>query len=202
MVSVFMNTDKLGSVIWFTGLSGSGKTTLCSRLAKELLAANCRLQVLDGDIMRKSLCRDLGFTDDDRLENNRRIGYVARLLSNHGITVLVATISPLTIMRDFARSINPRYFEVFVSAPLEVCEERDPKGLYRRSRSGEIPNFTGVGSRYEIPTSPDVICDTATYSVEACVQLLLKALVEKDAIEPLPFFFDRTSAVANCCSNK
>jgi len=154
-----------GPVVWFTGLSGAGKTTLCRAVAEDLKAKGHPTQILDGDVVRSELWRDLGYSDQDRLENNRRLTYLARLLSEHGITVLVAAISPLQSMRDFARSSVTFFCEVFVDAPLSVCEQRDPKGLYRRARAGNLQNFTGIDAPYEAPGAPDVICCTAHESV-------------------------------------
>jgi adenylylsulfate kinase len=154
-----------GSVVWFTGLSGAGKTTLCRAVAKELTTKGHRTQILDGDVVRSALWQDLGYSADDRLEHNRRLAYLARLLSRQGVTVLVAAISPLRCMRDLARRSVSSFCEVFVDAPLSICEERDPKGLYRRVRAGDLYNFTGVDAPYEAPQSPEVICCTAKESV-------------------------------------
>jgi adenylylsulfate kinase len=165
-----------GAVIWFTGLSGAGKSTLCQRIAVELIKMGRPVHVLDGDIVRQELCRDLSYTIEDRIENNRRISYVAGLLSKFGITVLVATISPLRIMRETAREAADSFIEVFVDAPLDVCEDRDPKGLYKQARSGKIQHFTGLHSVYEPPIAPNVTCYTAQETIDDSTAKILRAI--------------------------
>jgi len=146
-----------GKVIWFTGLSGSGKSTLANALEMELHACGIRTYILDGDNIRQGLNKDLGFTDADRVENIRRIAEVAKLMMDAGLIVLTAFISPFRQEREMAREligIN-RFLEVYVSTTLEVCEQRDVKGLYRQARQGKIPNMTGITSPYEIPENPN-----------------------------------------------
>ena len=165
-------------VLWFTGLSGSGKSTIANALEKELHAQGIRTYILDGDNVRHGLNSDLGFTDADRVENIRRIGEVANLMVDAGIVVLTAFISPFQAERDMVRGLfeDDEFVEIFVDTPLDVAETRDPKGLYKKARLGEIPNFTGIGSPYEAPETPDIHIHTETESVEHIVTRLLKAL--------------------------
>lgn len=170
-----------GLVVWFTGLSGSGKTTLSTHLEQALHTEGVLTQSLDGDLLRSGLCRDLGFLPEDRAENIRRVSEVAKLSLDTGLVVLCAFISPNEAVRSTAKSIVGRdhFFEVYLNTPLETCEERDVKGLYKKARSGEIKDFTGVDAVYESPESPDVILDTTHISVEEAVQLLLKQVMKK-----------------------
>lgn len=165
-----------GFVVWFTGLSGSGKTTLCRRLEAELRARGCRVEVLDGDEVRQHLCRDLGFSRQDRDENVRRLGFMARLLARHGVIVLVSAISPYRAARAEQRALIGDFVEVYVRAPVEVCEARDVKGLYRRARAGEIPAFTGLSDPYEPPLAPEVECPTHQESVEESLARIMAFL--------------------------
>jgi len=165
-----------GQVLWFTGLSGSGKTTLCQSVGASLRETDLPVQLLDSDMVRRDLWNDLGYSEQDRIEHNRRLGYLAGLLSQHGITVLVAAISPLRSIREQARRTCPRFCEVFVDAPLSVCEQRDPKGLYRRFRSGMISNFTGIDAPYERPVSPEIVCQTALESIMESTEKVLHFL--------------------------
>jgi adenylyl-sulfate kinase len=144
--------------IWITGLSGAGKSTVAAALCGELAAATTAHYVLDGDSLREGLNKDLGFSREDRCESVRRAGEIARLMVEAGLIVIVAMISPFREDRDLVRSRfqKDRFLEVFLDTPLDVCETRDPKGLYRRARRGEIPDFTGIGSAYEPPESPDL----------------------------------------------
>ncbi len=164
-------------MVWFTGLSGAGKSTLAGGLRERLLANGYRVELLDGDLVRRSLCRDLGFSREDREENIRRIGFVANLLARHGVIALVSAIAPYRSMRRELREQARCYFEVFVNAPLAVCEQRDPKGLYKRARSGELPNFTGIDDSYETPESPDVECRTDLCTVEECEEQIVSPLL-------------------------
>ncbi|MDB5580890.1 MAG: sulfate adenylyltransferase, large subunit [Bradyrhizobium sp.] len=166
------------AVIWFTGLSGSGKSTIAAALEKRLFSLGRHTYVLDGDNVRHGLNRDLGFTDVDRVENIRRVAEVSRLMIDAGLLILVSFISPFRSERDAARSLmgDGEFIEVFVDAPLEVCEARDPKGLYRKARRNELMNFTGIGSAYEAPEHPDVHLETANLSVEAAVEELIAIL--------------------------
>ena len=165
-----------GKVIWFTGLSGSGKSTLANAVEKELHAQGKRTYILDGDNIRQGLNRDLGFTDADRVENIRRIAEVAKLMMDAGLIVMTAFISPFRAERQMARELigEDNFIEVFVDTPLEVCEERDPKGLYKKARRGELPNMTGINSPYEAPTNPALTVKTHEMSVETIVQMILE----------------------------
>ncbi len=147
-----------GFTIWFTGLSGSGKSTLASEVEKRLWERGVRAYVLDGDNVRHGLNQDLGFSPEDRTENIRRVGEVAKLFTDAGVVTLTAFISPYRKDRDRVRSIMAEgdFIEVYVECPLEVCEQRDPKGLYKKARAGEIKNFTGIDSPYEAPNNPEV----------------------------------------------
>ena len=162
-------------VIWFTGISGSGKSTLALSVAMELYKKNCHVTVLDGDNVRHGLCNDLGFTKKDRVENIRRTAEVAKLMQEAGLVVITAFISPFRSERDMARSLFDKneFVEVFLDVSLETAEARDPKGLYRKARQGELPHFTGIDSPYEAPETAELILDTATLSVEQCVDLLM-----------------------------
>ncbi len=151
-----------GKVIWFTGLSGSGKSTLANTLEVELHKQGKRTYILDGDNVRQGLNKDLGFTDSDRVENIRRIAEVAKLMMDAGLIVMTAFISPFQRERDMAKQLigEEHFIEVFVDTPIEVCEERDPKGLYQKAREGKLPNFSGISSPYEAPDNPDVRINT------------------------------------------
>ncbi|MFZ6864656.1 adenylyl-sulfate kinase [Undibacterium sp. Ji67W] len=170
-----MQTPK---TIWFTGLPGSGKSTLAKAIARKLSELDITCAILDGDIVRQGLCKDLGFSAEDRHENLRRIAEVAALMNEAGLTVLVATISPLQKDRDMACAIIGRenWIDVFVATSVEVCERRDPKGMYARARRGEIANFTGVSSLYEVPMEPSLIIDTDLMHIEDAVGSILSAL--------------------------
>ncbi len=167
-----------GRVIWFTGLSGSGKSTIANALEVALHAQGRRTYILDGDNVRQGLNRDLGFTDADRVENIRRVAEVARLMCDAGLIVMTSFISPFRAEREMARELagRDRFTEVFVSTPLADCERRDPKGLYRKARAGQLPNLSGIGSPYEPPTAPDFTIDTARTSVSEAVSMLLKSI--------------------------
>jgi bifunctional enzyme CysN/CysC len=164
--------------IWMTGLSGAGKSTLANLLEKKLSSTGKHTYVLDGDNVRHGLNQDLGFTEADRVENVRRTAEVARLMVDAGLIVIVSLISPYRRDREFARSLfEPHEFiEVFVDAPLELCERRDVKGLYARARRGEISNLTGLGSGYEAPAAPEIHLLTADQSTEECVADILRAV--------------------------
>lgn len=166
-------------LIWFTGLSGSGKSTLAVQLEAELHARGFKTYLLDGDNIRTGLNKDLTFTDEGRVENIRRIGEVSKLMLDAGIVVLSAFISPFEADRQQVRSIvgTGNYLEVFVNTPIEVCEQRDVKGLYKKARAGEVKNFTGIDSPYEEPRNPDVTILTHTMSVEESVARLLEVVV-------------------------
>ena len=162
--------------IWFTGLSGAGKTTLNNAVREQLEASGYRVESLDGDEMRRNLCKDLGFSKEDRDENIRRIGFVAHLLSRNGIIVLVSAISPYRAVRDEVRRRIPNFVEVYVNAPIDVCEQRDGKGLYRKARTGQISGFTGVDDPYEAPLCPDVECRTDRETVQESAKKIMQYL--------------------------
>ncbi|CAO1664963.1 sulfate adenylyltransferase subunit CysN [Salinicola sp. NYA28a] len=166
------------SIIWFTGLSGAGKSTVADALERQLFGMGYNTCLLDGDNVRHGLCRDLGFSDEDRQENIRRIGEVAKLMVDAGMVTLVSFISPFRDDRRMIRNLveDGEFIEVFVNTPLSVCEQRDPKGLYRQARRGEISQFTGISSPYEAPESPEVEIDTSAYDLEETVGRLIAAL--------------------------
>lgn len=149
-----------GITVWFTGLSGAGKTTISREVGKELRSQGYQMESLDGDAVRHNLTKGLGFSKEDRDENIRRIGFVAHLLTQNGVIVLVSAISPYHQVREEVRQRIGDFIEVHVNAPLAVCEERDVKGLYKRARAGEIRNFTGIDDPYEAPLNPEVECRT------------------------------------------
>ncbi len=172
-----------GATLWFTGLSGSGKSTLANAVAAELHHRGIRTYVLDGDNVRHGLNKDLGFSPQERVENIRRIGEVARLFTDAGLINLTAFISPYREDRALARSLQPEDFiEVHVDADVATCESRDPKGLYRKARAGEISNFTGIDAPYEAPENPEVRVNTSRNSVEECVAQVVAALEEKGIV--------------------
>lgn len=164
-----------GLCIWLTGLSGAGKSTIANCLQKKLRNSGHNCFVLDGDKIRGGLCRDLGYSDIDRVENIRRVAEVSRLMSDAGLIVIVAFISPFRRDRQFARSLfgEGEFFEVFTNTPIEECEKRDPKGLYAKARNGELKDFTGIDSLYEPPLQPEVTIDTTTFSVDECAEIIL-----------------------------
>ncbi len=173
-----------GACLWFTGLSGSGKSTLARRVEEKLFELGMFVYVLDGDNVRHGLNKDLGFSPEDRTENIRRIGEVSKLFTDAGAVTVTAFISPYRSDRDQVRKIMKEgdFFEVFVSAPLEVCEQRDPKGLYKKARAGQIPEFTGISAPYEEPLKPELVIDTAKHDLEQCVEQVLAALKERNII--------------------
>lgn len=161
--------------VWLTGLSGAGKSTLAAALKRRLAQAGTPSYVLDGDQVRAGINRDLGFGPRDRHENIRRVAEIARLMNEAGIVVVAALISPYRADRSMAREIigEDRFVEVYLDAPLEICEGRDPKGLYRKARARQLPEFTGVSAPYEPPEAPDTVLHTATNSVDECLSQLL-----------------------------
>jgi bifunctional enzyme CysN/CysC len=169
------------AVIWLTGLSGAGKSALANQLQQSLHRRGRAVYVLDGDNLRHGLCRDLGFTDADRVENVRRVAEVARLMVDAGLIVITAFISPFRSERDLARSLvgAGEFIEVHVDAPLAVAESRDPKGLYAKARRGELPNFTGIDSPYESPLAPEVHVDTSALDSESAARAVLQWLDAK-----------------------
>ncbi len=170
--------NQRGVTIWFTGLSGAGKTTISKAVAEKLRSQGYRLEVLDGDIVRQNLTKGLGFSKADRDENIRRIGFVSHLLTRNGVIVLVSAISPYHETRLEVKQKIGDFVEVYVNAPLKVCEERDVKGLYKRVRRGEITNFTGIDDPYEAPVNPTVECRTDLETVEESVMKVLDRLEE------------------------
>jgi len=169
-----------GAVIWFTGLSGSGKSTIAVELQAVLFEKGCNTFILDGDNIRHGLNKDLGFSPEDREENIRRIGEVAKLFSEAGFLVMTSFISPYRKDRDQARSILPEgdFIEIFVTADLSVCEERDPKGLYKKARKGEIAEFTGISAPYEEPLKPELVIHTDSETKEKSAKRVLDYLKE------------------------
>ena len=165
-------------LLWFTGLSGAGKTTIATALDRRLHALGRHTFLLDGDAMRTGLSRDLGFSDTDRIENIRRAGEVARLMVDAGLIVLAAFISPFRADRRLVRSLfRPEEFaEIYIDAPLAIAEARDPKGLYRRARAGEIPRFTGIDSPYEPPEAAELRIDTTATGADEAVEQILRSL--------------------------
>lgn len=168
-----------GLTVWFTGLSGSGKSTLSLAVSEQLATSGFRVQLLDGDEVRLFLSRDLGFSKHDRDENIRRIGYVAELLTKNGVITLVSAISPYREARDSVRTRIPQFLEVYVNAPVEECERRDVKGLYKRARAGEIKTFTGISDPYEEPLTPEVECRTDVESVPESIQRVVDAITAR-----------------------
>jgi adenylylsulfate kinase len=166
-------------VVWFTGLSGSGKSTLANALASELHQRKVHTYSLDGDNIRLGLNRDLGFSESDRSENLRRIGEVAKLMTDAGLVVTTSFITPLNETRRYLRNLIPDYFEVYVSCPLEICEQRDAKGLYAKARRGEILHFTGISAPFETPESPDLVLETDKIPLDDCLGTLLHRLLPR-----------------------
>lgn len=165
-----------GVTIWFTGLSGAGKTTISRLVFDKLRSRGLRVELLDGDIVRQNLTKGLGFSKKDRDENIRRIGFVAHLLTRNGIIVLVSAISPYREIRDEVRQRIGDFIEVYVNAPLNVCESRDVKGLYAKAREGEITNFTGIDDPYEAPNNPEVECHTDREKIEESASKVIQQL--------------------------
>ena len=168
-------------VLWFTGISGSGKSTLANALDERLTIDGKHCYILDGDNMRSGLCSDLDFSDSSRDENIRRVAETARLMFNAGLIVIVATISPFKRHRDFARSLFPSgdFYEVYINTSFEDCAKRDPKGLYKKAKSGKVENFTGKTSSYEIPVNPDLNIKTHSQSVKEAAEEILNFFKKK-----------------------
>lgn len=193
-----MKNEERGVTVWFTGLSGAGKTTIRMKVEQQLREQGYRVEVLDGDIVRQNLTKGLGFSKEDRDENIRRIGFVAHLLSRNGVIVLVSAISPYREIRDEVRSKIKDFVEVYVNAPLGVCEQRDVKGLYKKARAGEIKQFTGIDDPYEPPLHPEVECKTDQESLaESAAKVLqrLEALGYVDAGLDVGLNADSSAAV-------
>ena len=168
-------------VIWLTGLSGAGKTTLATGLERTLFNKGFLTKTLDGDQLRSGINSNLGFTDEDRQENIRRVAEISRLFVECGVICIDSFISPTAVMRQTARQIigNDNFIEIYLKASLEVCEQRDPKGLYKSARKGEIRNFTGIGSPYEVPLSPELVIDTDKYSIEESLEICLNTIIPR-----------------------
>jgi bifunctional enzyme CysN/CysC len=167
--------------LWFTGLSGAGKSTIAQAVLRQLRTAGRRGYLLDGDNLRAGLNSDLGFSQEDRAENQRRVAEVARLFVDAGMVAIVATISPLQAMREMARKTigATRFIEIYIDTPKQVCEQRDPKQLYKNARQGLVKNFTGVDSRYEPPEQPDLRLDTTALSADACAERVVALLADR-----------------------
>ena len=175
--------DDKGFTLWFTGLSGAGKTTISEIVEKELRDRGSRVEVLDGDVVRENLSKGLGFSKEDRDTNIRRIAFVADLLSRNGVPVITAAISPYREIRDEARELmGDRFIEVFVKASVEICAERDVKGLYEKAFKGEIKEFTGVSDPYEPPLNPEIVLDTEHDSAEEDAAKIVTLLEERQLI--------------------
>ncbi len=176
------------AVLWLTGLSGSGKSTLSRLVDAELFARGCQTYVLDGDNVRHGLNSDLGFSPEDRNENIRRIGEVAKLMMDAGAITLTAFISPYRADRDRNRAIVDEgdFIEIYCKCSLEECERRDPKGLYKKARAGEIPEFTGISAPYEEPLSPELVVETDRLSLEESVAAILTHLEQRGVLQPAP----------------
>jgi len=174
-------------ILWFTGLSGAGKSTLAHRVEELLFERGCRTYVFDGDNVRHGLCADLGFSIEDRHENIRRIGEMSKLFVEAGVIALTAFISPLRADRDMVRGLAQAgdFIEVYCNAPLEVCEERDVKGLYKKARQGVIPEFTGISSPYEAPENPEITVHTGRDGLEACALQVVRFLEERGQIQTI-----------------
>jgi len=168
-------------VLWFTGLSGSGKSTLAHEVEKKLYECGCRTFVLDGNNVRHGLSSNLSFSEDDRKENIRRIGEAAKLMTEAGIIALTAFISPFKADREMVRALFPHgeFIEVYCNAPLDVCESRDVKGLYKKARAGEIKNYTGIDSPYEAPINPEMSVATGSDELELCTEQVIETLRSK-----------------------
>jgi len=176
-------SDEKGFTLWFTGLSGAGKTTISKELEEQLRSRGSKLEILDGDVVRENLSKGLGFSKEDRDTNIRRIAFVADLLSRNGVPVITAAISPYRELRDEARELmGDRFIEVFVKASVEVCADRDPKGLYEKAFTGEIKEFTGVSDPYEEPLNAELTLDTENESPEESAGKILALLEERQLI--------------------
>lgn len=174
-----------GAILWFTGLSGAGKSTLAHAVEEALHQRGCRTFVLDGDNVRHGLCGDLGFSQEARVENIRRVGEVAKLFMEAGVIVLTAFISPYRAERERVRGMveHGDFIEIYCDSPIEVCEQRDVKGMYKKARAGQIPEFTGITSPYEAPDRPELAVKTGEVELELCVQQVLSLLASHRVIK-------------------
>ena len=188
MTAAVSSPEQRAFVVWFTGLSGSGKSTVAHAVREELRRLGCRVTVLDGDDVRRGLCSDLGFSAVDRHENVRRVAEVARLFVESGSIVLTALISPLKADRSMARGLFApgAFLEAFCDASLAVCEQRDTKGLYRRARALEVPDFTGISAPYETPVSPELVVDTVRLSPLESVRSVMRSLDDRGLLHGAP----------------
>ncbi len=174
--------EQQGFTLWMTGLSGAGKTTIARILETELHARGIRFERLDGDVVRQSLTNDLGFSKEDRDKNIERVTFVAKLLSRNGVGVVASFISPYRAIRDMVRRETTNFIEVFVNAPLDVCERRDVKGMYKKARAGEIPNFTGISDPYEEPLNAEITLNTDQETPEESAAQVIRYLEQKNYI--------------------
>jgi len=182
-----MQNGHRGAIVWFTGLSGSGKSTLAHAVEEHLHQQGCRTFVLDGDNVRHGLCGDLGFSSKDRVENIRRIGEMAKLFMEAGVIVLTAFISPYRADRERVRGMveHGDFIEIYCNAPIEICESRDVKGMYKKARAGQIAEFTGISSPYEVPENAELTVDTGRAELEACVQQVIRGMAQRGLIKEL-----------------
>ena len=179
-----------GFTVWFTGLPCSGKTTLATILYNHLLQQGiANVELLDGDVVRQYLTRGLGFTKQDRDENIRRIGWLSRMLNKHGVNTIVAAISPYREVREEQRRLSDNFFEIYMNCPVEICEQRDVKGMYKKAREGIIEHFTGIDDPYEEPRNPDLIIDTGQLNIDKSFMVLLTALLEKTFLGKLEKYY-------------
>jgi adenylyl-sulfate kinase len=181
-----MHTKNRGFTLWFTGLPCSGKSTLAELVAKDLERRGRGVEILDGDVVRTNLTKGLGFSKEDRDENIRRIGFVCALLSKHGAVAISAAISPYRAIRDEVRSKTQNFIEVYVATPLEICIERDVKGMYKKALAGELQQFTGISDPYEPPEHPEIVIDTQTETPEDSANRILRELEARWLIDPAP----------------
>ena len=172
-----------GAVIWLTGLSGSGKSTIAKILEDKLTKIGHKVELLDGDIIRKNIGQGLGFSEEDITTNNKRIIFLSKIIERLSGIAIVPVIAPFKEVRNFAKSEIKNYFEVFVDCPLEVCIKRDVKGLYSKVKRGEIKDMIGVHTRYDIPSNPNIVVNTTEMSAEECANIILKKLAENDLIQ-------------------
>lgn len=178
-----MSWQSDGFVVWLTGLPGSGKTTIANALRLEFTKNGLRVEVLDGDEIRKNVSPEIGFSREDRELHARRVAYISKLLSRNGIATVVSLISPFRLSREYARSIIPRFVEVWIDCSLENCKRRDPKGLYEKAATGEIQNFTGVQDLYEPPINPEILLNTDIQHVDKCKSRIIEYLLKKSFIQ-------------------